>query len=235
MLKFTHLSSSITVTALILCCSGYAGGDQNNAVSSLRLAPAPANSTNAVPNEDLKSSPIYIKLEVEDFGGLGAEGSTAPWQPRMAWYPQWSRGGDSGWWGAQGPAAAVMGEITQQITVPQDGQYSLWVRYEDYTGKAEPFEVLVQHGGGTAKSEFGRTDVVPQAHPQIAWNYAWDKKIVNLKKGAATVRVALAGAASVRRGVDAIVLTTDADWKPQNRGFPPQAYSNYLLQWACLL
>jgi len=203
-------------------------------LSSVMLAAVPLSYVGcaSAADEEMKPAPVYIKLEIEDFAGLGAEGSTAPWQPRMAWYPQWSRGGDSGWWGAQGPAAAATGEVTQQIDVPQDGQYSLWVRYEDYTGKAEPFDVVVQHGGGAAKAEFGRTDVVTQAHPQISWNYAWDKKTVNLTKGAATVRVALPGAAAVRRGVDAIVLTTDANWKPANRGFAPQAYANYLLQWA---
>src|SRR6185295_4250465 len=35
----------------------------------------------------------------------------------------------------------------------------------------------------------------------------------------------------VRRAVDAVVLTTDANWTPRERGFPPLAYSQYLVDW----
>src|SRR5436190_10016443 len=88
------------------------------------------------------SAPVYIKLECEDMAGVASYRSNKPqdvWKPRMAWYPQWSRGGDSGWWGASGEAAAASGEISSETFIPVDGQYTLWVRYEDYAGKPEPF------------------------------------------------------------------------------------------------
>ncbi|MBI2193174.1 MAG: hypothetical protein HYU36_14435 [Planctomycetes bacterium] len=186
----------------------------------------------ASPGEVKSASPVYLKLEVEDFEGFGAYKGKEVWTHRMAWWPQWSRGGDSGWWAAQGDAAAVEGEISIPITVPQSDVYTLWARYEDYLGKAEPFDVVVQHPGGEARAAFGRGDVVAAAAPPFPWNYAWDKGTVGLKKGPAMVRVVLAGAGPVRRALDALVLTTDAHWQPQGRAFPPMAYAEYLLQWA---
>src|ERR1044072_8236174 len=91
--------------------------------------------------EAKSATPVFIKLEVEDFAGFGDYKTKLPqWQPRMAWWPQWSRGGDSGWWAAEGPAEAT-GEVTLDFAVPQTDLYQLWVRYQDYIGKAEPFDV----------------------------------------------------------------------------------------------
>jgi hypothetical protein len=181
---------------------------------------------------DAKSAtPVYIKLEVEDFGGFGDyKTKQALWQPRMAWWPQWSRGGDSGWWAAQGPAEAASGEVSLDFAVPQTDHYQLWVRYEDYIGKAEPFDVVIDHPGGHSKSQFGRQDIGP-AQPPFPYNYVWVKQPVSLTKGPAKIHVVLAGPSEVRRAVDAVVLTTDSGWTPRDRGFPPLAYSQYLLEW----
>jgi hypothetical protein len=65
----------------------------------------------------------------------------------------------------------------------------------------------------------------------LPWSYAWDKRTAALQKGSTRVTVALAGAANVRRGIDCVVLTTDANWKPVERGFPPMAYAKYLDEW----
>jgi len=178
------------------------------------------------------ATPVYIKLEVEDFGGMADYKTTGagPWTPRMAWYPQWSRGGDSGWWAAQGDAKAAAGDLTQEFYVPEGGDYNLWVRYEDYQGKPEPFDVAIRHTGGEAKVSLGRQDT---ATPQsgFAYSYSWVPNKVSLPKGPATARVTLVGAAPERRSVDAIVLTNDLAWKPAERGFPPMAYSEYLTAW----
>ncbi len=58
------------------------------------------------------------------------------------------------------------------------------------------------------------------------------KRFLDLKKGIAKISISLEQKAEVPRDVDALVLTNDANWKPQERGFPPQAYSNYLLKWS---
>src|SRR5688572_24645076 len=151
-------------------------------VLALLLAP----SRSAAQAEAKDAPPVFIKLEAEDFGGVAHYTVNDPnvaWKPRMAWYPQWSRGGDSGWWAAYGEAKAASGEIALEQFVPRDGTYTLWVRYEDYAGKPEPFDVLVIGAGGEAKAEFGRVDVGPAPAAPFPWAYAWDKKTVDLKKG----------------------------------------------------
>jgi len=176
-------------------------------------------------------TPVYIKLEVEDFGNMGSyKKAGATWSPRMAWYPQWSRGGDSGWWAAQGDPKATSGELTMDCFVPVAGQYNLWVRYEDYHGKPEPFDVIVKHTGGEERGEFGRQDTAA-AQAGMPYSYSWVSHSMKLAKGPATVRVVVTGAAPERRSVDAVVLTTDAAWKPVDRGYPPMAYSEYLTAW----
>lgn len=223
---------SIIFVFLLLCFTGYADGSnyKNKVSSSIALSNAPVKFATA--NQEIKPTPVYIKLEVEDFANVGAEGSASAWQQNMSWHPQWSRGGASGWWGVKGLAAAASGEITREIFIPQNGEYRLWMRYQDYTGKAEFFDVAVNYTGGISKAEFGRADVNRQPQTEFRWSYAWDKKILNLKKGVAKISIALGQTAEVPRDIDALILTNDADWNPGERGFPPQAYSNYLLKWA---
>jgi hypothetical protein len=178
-----------------------------------------------------QTTPVYIKVEAEDMAGVASYRSNKPqdvWKPRMAWFPQWSRGGDSGWWGAYGEAAAASGEISSDVVIPVDGNYTLWVRYEDYVGKAEPFDVSV----GAVTAPFGRADVAPAPQPPNTWSYTWQKAPMTLKKGPAKLKITLAGAAPARRGLDAVVVTNDANWTPIDRGFPPQAYAQYLTKWA---
>jgi hypothetical protein len=74
----------------------------------------------------------------------------------MAWYPQWSRGGDSGWWAAQGDAKAQTGDAWFDIDTPQDDTYTVWVRYEDYLGQAEPFDVALKQRRVKSGLPFGR-------------------------------------------------------------------------------
>lgn len=224
--------NSIVFAVLLLCFTGCANGSNyKNNSSSLTAFPNPPVKFTAA-NQEIKPTPIYIKLEAEDFAGVGAEGSASGWQQNMSWHPQWSRGGASGWWGVKGLAAAASGKITREIYIPQDGEYRLWMRYQDYTGKAEFFNVAVSYTGGISKAEFGRADVNGQPQTEFRWSYAWDKKILNLKKGVAQISIALGQTAEVPRDIDALILTDDADWNPRERGFPPQAYSNYLLKWA---
>src|SRR5687767_9194616 len=116
-LKITQLLLSPAIlAALSLCYTGCASAQEN---------------------ETMKPTPAYIKLEIEDFDGLdltGFSGSRAakgappsPWKARMAWYPQWSRGGSSGWWAASVEANVAAGAMTQNTFIPQNGDYTIWV------------------------------------------------------------------------------------------------------------
>jgi hypothetical protein len=178
------------------------------------------------------ATPIYIKLEAEDFGGFEKYKPGKGWEPCMPWWPHWSRGGDSGWWAAQAAADVAAAEVSLDIVVPQTDSYVLWVRYEDYLGKPEPFDVLVSQVGGDVRSSLGKKDVVTRADAPFPWSFAWDKNVVQLKKGPAKVSLVITAKAPVRRGVDAVILTTDTKWQPRERGFPPLAYAGYLDEWA---
>lgn len=186
----------------------------------------------AFQNSEINQLPIYIKLETEDLAGVSAQDSKSVWQQYMAWYPHWSRGGASGWWSVKAAPTVEKSEISKEIYVPQDGNYSIWVRYQDYTNKAEPFNITFNQDNNNAQMEFGLSEIITKSDSQISWNYAWEKKSVNLKKGLAKVRILVNQTAEVARAVDALILTNDINWIPQERGFPPQAYSNYLLKWA---
>jgi len=184
--------------------------------------------------DEIKSAkPVYMKLEAEDFEGFGAYKGKAVWTHCMAWYPQWSRGGASGWWSAQGDAASPEGEIGLDTTIPQTDKYRLWVRYEDYKGEQEPFAVAVCPAEGKSNvKQFGLKDSLEPAKPPFAWAFAWDSVEAELKKGPVRVTIGLTGVSKVRRGVDCVVLTTDQSWQPKDRGFPPMAYATYLQDWA---
>lgn len=231
--SFRFVLSSIALAVFLLFPVGDTnGGIDKNESSAFIKSPARLVKFAAVIRE-VEPTPVYIKLEAEDFAGVGSENSISAWQQNMSWHPQWSRGGASGWWGVKGLATAASGKITREIYIPQDGSYSLWMRYQDYTGKAEPFDVSVDYAGGNSKAEFGRSDMgALPLRAENRWNYAWDKKLFNLKKGVAKISISLEQTSEVPRDVDALVLTNDANWQPQERGFPPQAYSNYLLKWA---
>lgn len=229
--KSIRLASSFIVFAVFLPV-GYSNVGARKNESSAFIKPSNRLVKLRADKQEIKPTPVYIKLEVEDFTGVGAGGAASAWQQNMSWHPQWSRGGASGWWGVKGSATAASGEITREIFVPQDGEYSLWTRYQDYAGKAEPFNVVVNYTGGISKAEFGRADVNTQPRAGFRWSYVWDKKNLKLKKGVAKISVSLEQTAEVPRDVDALVLTNDANWKPHERGFPPQAYSNYLLKWS---
>ncbi len=194
--------SSIAFAIFLLFLVGYTNGS----IHKNKLSPFIKPSTQLVKliaaNQEIKPTPIYIKLEIEDFAGVGAQDSAA-WQQNMSWHPQWSRGGASGWWGVKGLATAATGGITKEIYIPQNGEYSLWMRYQDYTGKAEPFNVIVNYTGGYSKAEFGRMDVNTQPHPEIRWNYAWDKKNSGL---AFSLMVKPQSVCCVKRTVNAIAV-----------------------------
>ena len=223
------LKCFVCLVIAILCLIEYAAGEprKNKIFSDLKQANRFINFS-----QTEASTPIYIKLEAEDFANIGAENSNAPWQQNMSWYPQWSRGGASGWWGVKGSATAATDAITKEIYVPQDGEYFVWTRYQDYFGEPESFNIVVDYSDGKAKAEYGTKDINANPDSQIGWSYVWDKRIFKLKKGSAKISIELEKTAKVSRAVDALILTNDANWIPTERGFPPQAYSKYLLDWA---
>ncbi|MBI4603844.1 MAG: hypothetical protein HY721_17960 [Planctomycetes bacterium] len=171
---------------------------------------------------------IYIKLEAEDFLFENLD----IWQPGVGLKPKWNRGGASSWATVAAPAEKGPGKITQKRVIPRAGEYTLWARYEDWAGHQELFEVIFEDGKADPPVvSFGKEDLAPD-DGEWHWSYVWASSKVRLQKGPLRVALAVRGPARVRRGIDALILTDDPEFRPRNRGFPPHAYSLYLLEWA---
>src|ERR1041385_7573543 len=135
---------------------------------------------------------------------------------------EWSEGGESEWNSVAASADESRATITQQIEVPRDGQYRLWVRYADWANKTESFSVKITRASlanapAVRDHEFGNADVV-DPHNEISmywgWSFAWDSAPVTLTKGPAQVSIEITKAAQARRQVDCFLLTNDLSFIP---------------------
>lgn len=163
--------------------------------------------------DQIKSvEPIYIRFQIEDFDG--AAGDQPQWRP--------------GWLSVSAKPGPAAGELSVDFVVPQRDTYVIWVRYTDHAGKSEPFDIRIDQAAGSVKASFGRSDALEPRRR----GYIWNKQPVTLEKGTARLRLVLPAAATVGRSFDAMVITNDAKWLPRDRGFPPFAYSKYLMRWA---
>ena len=156
--------------------------------------------------------PIYIRFQIEDFDGAAGD------QPR--WHP--------GWLNVSARPGTASGELSVDFFVPKRDSYVVWIRYTDRSGKAEPFGVVVDQAAVPVKAMFGG----PHTLPSRLGEYVWNRQALKLEKGAARLRIVLPAAASFGQSFDAMVITNDAKWAPRDRGFPPLAYSKYLIRWA---
>lgn len=150
---------------------------------------------------------------------------------------EWSQGGESEWDSVAATADETHASIFQEIEVPREGEYKLWVRYADWANMTENFVVSVaQQGREVARHEFGTHDVI-DPHDEISmywgWSFAWDSSpAVRLKKGPARLSVEVERAAGARRHVDCVLLTNDLGYKPDGRSKPPFAAQRVLREWS---
>jgi hypothetical protein len=221
-------------------------------VQSVAPATAPrplqsvAQRTNAAPRSDAE----YLWYEAENMSGFSMDRVNSPiinasWiNPSKAQAPgwgmngpgvsaEWSQGGESEWNSAAASADETAATIQQRLQVPRAGQYRLWVRYADWTGKTEYFDATVaQAGRVVSRTTFGARDVI-DAHDETAmywgWGFAWDaSQPVELEKGSATVSFEIARAAEARRHIDCFLLTNDLAYTPQGRQKPEFAAQRVL-------
>jgi len=169
---------------------------------------------------------------------LGRPASTAPgWGingPGVS--AEWSQGGESEWNSVNASADETRATISQDIEIPRAGNYKFWVRYADWAGKTESFNVTItQQDREVFSHEFGAGDIV-DPHDEIEmywqWAFAWDGAEANLGKGPARISIEIRKAAQAPRQVDCFVLTNDAGYVPKDRQKPDFAAARYLREFS---
>lgn len=148
---------------------------------------------------------------------------------------EWTQGGESEWNSAAASADETRATIYQDIEVPRDGSYKVWVRYADWARRTENFTIRVTQDNREAfRHEFGTADVI-DPHDEVSmywgWAFAWDGAQASLKKGTARLSIEIEKAAQARRHVDCLMLTNDTAFVPQGRMKPPFAAMKTLQDW----
>ena len=217
-----HIACSCLIIVALLC-------------SSNAFAQAPAESNQS------KTVYEYLWYEAENMRGFSTNERFEPllnpsWvNPSKAKAPgwgingpgvsaEWTQGGESEWNSAAASADETRATIYQDLEVPRDGAYKVWVRYADWARRTESFTVrITQDGRELFRHEFGARDVV-DPHDEVSmywgWAFTWDGAPASLKKGAARLSVEIEKAAEARRHVDCVLLTNDPSFVPQGRMKP---------------
>jgi hypothetical protein len=196
----------------------------------------------------------YLWYEAENMSGVSLDGRNEPranpsWQnltreQAPGWgmngpgvSAEWSQGGESEWDSVAASADETRAALTQEIEVPRDGEYRIWVRYADFANRTENFVVRLTRGGREVwRDEFGARAVV-DPHDEMSmywgWSFAWGGTLAGfLKKGPARLSIEIDKAAEARRNVDCILLTSDLAYRPEGRRKPPFAAQRALGEWA---
>ena len=186
-------------------------------------------------------NPSYLELPAAKAPGWSISG------PGVS--AEWSQGGESEWNSVAAGADENHAAISQNIEIPRDGEYRIWVRYADFAAKSENFVVRIsrsrlQSKAGPSMSlgpadmfvhEFGSRDLV-DPHNETSmywgWSFAWDSGVANLPKGPATIWIEITKPAQARRQIDCILLTNDLSFVPDGRRKPDFAAMHYLRDWA---
>ena len=173
-------------------------------------------------------SPSYLDLPAAKAPGWSISG------PGVA--AEWTQGGESEWNSVAAAADETRGAIWQDIEIPREGEYKVWVRYADSANKTETFVVrITQEDREVARHEFGVTDII-DPHDEVSmywgWAFAWDSAAATLAKGPARISIELDKAAQARRQVDCVLVTNDLAFIPQGRRKPDFAAMRYLRDWA---
>jgi hypothetical protein len=186
-------------------------------------------------------NPSYLQISAAKAPGWSISG------PGVS--AEWSQGGESEWNSVAASADETSGAITQEVEIPQAGQYRLWVRYADWAGKSEDFVVRVSQTGVTSapgvslrsapreiiQHEFGARDIV-DAHNEVSmywgWTFVWDSAPLTLAKRSAQVSIEITKPAEARRQIDCFLLTNDLSFVPDGRRKPDFAAMRYLREWS---
>ena len=199
------------------------------------------------------SSPEYLWYEAENMRGLTETSQHEPQlNPSYLELPaakapgwsisgpgvsaEWSQGGESEWNSVAASADETRGGLWQNVEVPRAGEYKLWVRYADWTGKSENFLVRVmQQDHEVFRREFGAGDVI-DPHDETSsywgWSFAWDSAPATLAKGPARILIEIEKSAGARRQVDCLLITNDLAYVPNGRSKPDFAAMRYLREFS---
>ncbi len=149
---------------------------------------------------------------------------------------EWTQGGESEWNSLAASADETRATVFQELEVPREGKFRLWVRYADWARRGENFVARVEQGGREVfRREFGAGDLIDpndEVSMYWGWSFAWGgSPEFALKKGAARVSFEVERAAEARRHVDCFVLTNNPGYEPEGRRKPPFAAAVALEKW----
>jgi len=173
-------------------------------------------------------NPSYLELPAAKAPGWSISG------PGVS--AEWSQGGESEWNSVAASADETRGGLWQNVEVPRAGEYKLWVRYADWTGKSENFLVRVmQQDHEVFRREFGAADII-DPHDETSsywgWSFAWDSAPATLAKGPARILIEIEKSAGARRQVDCLLITNDLAYVPNGRSKPDFAAMRYLREFS---
>lgn len=124
-------------------------------------------------------------------------------------------------WGADGPGDAV---ATRTIGLKQAGRYRVWVRAIQVARWRGPFVLSIRDNG----RELGKHVFDSEVDPEVAdWNYAWHGFDADLPAGDVTLAFSKQeqkNCVGYVRHVDCLLLTTDAELKPDHLPYGPQTF-----------
>ncbi len=135
-------------------------------VSRVSASPRLRVSASPRPRVSVSAHPEYLWYEAENMRGFATDPRGEPilnpsWRnlPKdkaPGWgingpgvSAEWSQGGESEWNSAAASADETKATIYQDIEVPQDGDYKVWVRYADWAGRTENFTIRIEKLGDT--------------------------------------------------------------------------------------
>ncbi len=151
------------------------------------------------------------------------------------WAAAWTQGGESGFLSIATAADDDKANVHTNIEIPESDRYAVWVRYTDWRETPEPLEILIeQPGRPTWIGEYGRHAEIDEDNEMKlywGWAFAWGLQEVPLVKGPATLTLRSSLKAEQPRMVDAIVLSSDADYRPRTKERPHSHAWDVLAQW----
>jgi hypothetical protein len=206
------------------------------------------------PSPSLTESPQeYLWYEAENMRGFGTKPTGVPIQnPSWLGLPrakapgwgingpgvsaEWSQGGESEWNSAVASADESRATLYQDIEIPREGNYKVWIRYADWANKTENFVIkITQSDRPVFRQEFGAAARI-DSHDEISmywgWAFTWDGAPATLTKGPARLSIELEKTSEALRQVDCFVVTNDLAYAPEGRGKPDFAAQRYLREWS---